>query len=93
MKTVEVNGEKRAHIWIVQETKDSCYDNPITIRDNEKDAFEHFNRRRKELEEYADRNNLVLIDEGENLFSLYDKKGNLVRMVIVKHLIFKITDN
>lgn len=93
MKTVEVNGEKRAHIWIVQETKDSCYDNPITIRDNEKDAFEHFNRRRKELEEYANRKNLMLFDESENCFSLYDRKDNLVRMVVVKHLLLKITDN
>lgn len=93
MKTVEVNGEKRAHIWIVQETKNSCYDNPIAIRDNKKDAFEHFNRRRKELEEYANRNDLVLIDEGDNCFSIYDKKDNPVRMVVVKHLIFKITDN
>lgn len=93
MKTVEVNGVKRAHIWIVQETKNSCYDNPIAIRDNKEGAFEHFNRRRKELEEYANRNDLVLIDEAENCFSLYDKKDNPVRMVVVKHCIFKITDN
>lgn len=93
MKTVEVNGEKRAHIWIVQETKNSCYDNPIAIRDNKKDAFGHFDRRRKELEEYANRNDLVLIDEAENCFSLYDKKDNPVRMVVVKHLLLKITDN
>lgn len=93
MKTIEPNGVKRVHIWVVQETRNSCYDNPITIRDNKEDAFNHFNTRRKELEEYANRNNLLLFDESENWFTLYDRKDNLVRMVVVKHLLLKITDN
>ena len=93
MKTIESNGVKRVHIWVVQETRNSCYDNPITIRDNKEDAFNHFNARRKELEEYANRNNLLLFDEAENWFTLYDRKDNLVRLVVLNQLLLKITDN
>ena len=91
MKTMELKGEKIAEVYVIHETKDSCFDNTISIRDNHDDARLLYERKRTNYRNYASRHNLDFVDEG-NHFMLYEKAhSKMICCVSIRPYRFKLT--
>lgn len=88
---MEIKGERIAEIYVIHETKDSCFDNAISIRDNHDDARLLYERKRANYRNYALRHNLDFVDEG-NCFMLYEKvHSKMIYCVSIRPYRFKLT--